>query len=231
VIKIDLDDDRIIELYKTKSGLEISKLMGVDHSTIYRRLKKHNIKLRGCREARLLGGKKYKNLDIDRIISLYKNGNSRLEIGRIFKVNQRVVMDRLIDNGIQIRNRKEARSFDDQTGENSHNWKGGRRKNGDGYVLIYKPEHPRAISDNYVYEHHLVWEKENGKLLPNGWVIHHINGIKNDNRIENLAAMPKSEHSRILGIIKKRIVYLEEENKKLKEKLKKYGKGDDSLWL
>lgn len=221
IIKLNLDDNKIIELYKTKSGFEISKIFGVDHSTIYRRLKKHNIKLRGCREARILGGKKYKNLDIDKIISLYESGKSRLELGRLFGVHENVIKDRLKSNNIPLRSRKEAFAFINQTGEKSSNWNGGRFKNSSGYIKIHKPEHPKS-SYNYVYEHHLVWEKENEKLLPDGWVIHHINGIKDDNRIENLIAMEKSDHSCVLKSIKKRIVYLENENKRLKEKLKKY---------
>ena len=214
-MKLDLDDNRIIELYKTKSGFEISKIFGVDHSTIYRRLKKHNIKRRSLKEARIFGGKKYKNLDIDKIIRLYESGKSRLELGRLFKVSEVVIKNRLIENNISLRSRKEARAFNNQSGKNSSNWNGGRFKNSSGYIKIHKPEHPKA-SYNYVYEHHLVWEKANGKLLPDGWVIHHINGIKDDNRIENLAAMSKSEHSNILKIIRKRIIFLEKENKRLK---------------
>jgi hypothetical protein len=74
------------------------------------------------------------------------------------------------------------------------NWKGGR-VNREGYVGIYCPDHPRATATcTYVMEHILVWEEAHGQPLPDGWVIHHKNGIRDDNRIENLLAMPKSTH-------------------------------------
>jgi len=40
----------------------------------------------------------------------------------------------------------------------------------------------------------MVWEKANGRL-PEGWIIHHLNGVRDDNRLENLAAMPRKHHS------------------------------------
>ena len=63
----------------------------------------------------------------------------------------------------------------------------------DGYVLIYMPEHPRSRK-NRVQEHIVVWEAANKRPVPNGYVIHHINGIKTDNRIDNLCLMSRKEH-------------------------------------
>jgi len=71
------------------------------------------------------------------------------------------------------------------TGKNSPHWKGGRFITQDGYCKIYN-----GNRKDYLWEHHLVWEKANGKKLPKGWIIHHLNGIRDDNRIENLVAVP-----------------------------------------
>ena len=77
---------------------------------------------------------------------------------------------------------------------NHYNWKGGR-----GYVLGYIrvrcDGHPRALKrGGYVYEHILVMEKHLGRHVNRNEVVHHINGVKDDNRIENLKLMTKSEH-------------------------------------
>lgn len=67
-------------------------------------------------------------------------------------------------------------------------WKGGRLKTKQGYIKIYCPGHPYATKPRkkYVFEHRLVMEKHIGRYVLPGEVVHHKNGIKNDNRIENL---------------------------------------------
>ncbi len=80
-------------------------------------------------------------------------------------------------------------------GDKSSLWKGGRVKNSKGYILIYKPNHPYPHIRKYVYEHRLVMEKHLGRYLTKKEVVHHINGIVNDNRIENLMLFANlSEH-------------------------------------
>lgn len=71
-------------------------------------------------------------------------------------------------------------------GKNSPSWKGGRRIESGGYVEIYNKEHPRSRQNGYVKEHILVMEKSLGRYLIKGENVHHINGDKTDNRIENL---------------------------------------------
>lgn len=80
-------------------------------------------------------------------------------------------------------------------GSKSPNWNGGVSISSKGYRLIKNPEHHRADSRGYVLEHILIFEKECGIIIPNNCCVHHINGIKNDNRIENLCMMTHSAHT------------------------------------
>lgn len=45
-----------------------------------------------------------------------------------------------------------------------------------------------------VYEHRLVMERKLGRELNEGEIVHHLNGVKTDNRPENLVVMTQSEH-------------------------------------
>lgn len=55
-----------------------------------------------------------------------------------------------------------------------------------GYALVLTPNHPRADAYGYVRQHRLVMEASIGRLLTSREVVHHRNGIKTDNRLENL---------------------------------------------
>ncbi len=64
-------------------------------------------------------------------------------------------------------------------------WKGGKKKC-NGYIYIKCENHPNATIGGYVKEHRLIMEKYIGRYLDKKEVVHHINGIRDDNRIENL---------------------------------------------
>ena len=66
-----------------------------------------------------------------------------------------------------------------------------------GYIKINKPDHPRADAKGYVHEHVLVAESAIGRYLKDDEVAHHINGIKDDNRLENLRVMDRAKHKSI----------------------------------
>jgi hypothetical protein len=71
-------------------------------------------------------------------------------------------------------------------GSESSHWKGGRLTTTQGYISVKITNHPNANSDGYILEHRLVAEQTIGRFLKNTEIVHHINGIKIDNRPENL---------------------------------------------
>jgi predicted nucleic acid-binding Zn ribbon protein len=84
-------------------------------------------------------------------------------------------------------------------------------RNLNGYILVYKPEHPRAMKgdnwDGYVYEHVLVAEKNINRFLSDDEAVHHLDGIKSNNRDTNVIVLLKSEHARLHGWLSKGAPY------------------------
>lgn len=94
-------------------------------------------------------------------------------------------------------------------GNKSWNFKG-RIKTTAGYIMIYMPNHPNSVGGRggiYISEHRLVMEKHLGRYLTRKEVVHHINGIRNDNRIENLILFSNlSAHQNFIHLNKKTFI-------------------------
>jgi len=124
--------------------------------------------------------------------------------------------------------KKQIKAHTGKTYDKSSNWQGGKQKHTDGYMWRYSPNHPFKTQRNCVFEHRLIMEEYLRKFKPNhkflieingkkylrkGVQVHHINEIKNDNRLINLKIFDNVEehsrfHSRRLDIPSKEVIKL-----------------------
>lgn len=69
-----------------------------------------------------------------------------------------------------------------------------------GYRMVRDPGHPRAHSNGYVHQHIIVAERALGRPMPDGAVVHHVNGVKDDNRPENLVVCEDNSYHSLLHL-------------------------------
>lgn len=76
--------------------------------------------------------------------------------------------------------------------------------NKDGYYYVYYRAHPFADKSGRVLEHRIIMEQKLGRFLQSFENIHHKNGIKSDNKIENLELWVKVQPSgaRVEDVVK-----------------------------
>lgn len=77
------------------------------------------------------------------------------------------------------------------SGSKHWNWKGGFNYSSQGYIQVNVGIRKRKL------QHRLVMEKHLGRELLKSEQVHHINGDKTDNRIENLQVLSASEHTKL----------------------------------
>lgn len=108
-------------------------------------------------------------------------------------------------------------------GERHWRWKGGRYKKTNGYVRIrLHPKdffYPMVNANRELMEHRLIMAQSLGRCLHCWELVHHRNGIKDDNRIENLQLVTDDRHRQIT-LLECQINKLKQENQELKSKLR-----------
>ena len=191
----------------------MSSQQGLSHAAIYRQ-----------RRARGIYPRPRSQFKKEELEKLYLDEKKSLkETAGLLGCSRDTITDWLRYFGISIRTVAEGYRLAVEQGRvrspgikgNKHNWKG-EKLIVKGYVYVYRPGHPRANKSNRVPEHILVWETTHGQPLPQGWIIHHLNGDTMDNRPENLVATPSRNHYDFISALTGRIKYLEQEIEKLK---------------
>ncbi|HUW30974.1 MAG TPA: HNH endonuclease [Planctomycetota bacterium] len=82
-----------------------------------------------------------------------------------------------------------------------------------GYIQV------RTKAGRELAQHRLFVEKHLGRKLRKTEIVHHLNGNKSDNRLENLAVYDSREHKKHHARILVELLALREENKWLREQL------------
>ena len=170
-------EKEVINLYQTGLSLEaVGNKFGLSLGSV------RNILLHYGKKPRS-SGPKLKNFSqeqIKEICDLYKNGMSQEKIAKEKKTSQTIISRLLRRSGFDCGVKSK---------DKHHNWKGGViNANGYNMILIDKdsPFYCMANSMGYAMEHRFVMAKHLGRFLNKNETVHHINGDKKDNRVENL---------------------------------------------
>ncbi len=113
------------------------------------------------------------DIEIHQAVADYADGASLPRIAAALGVHSSTVMHKLNALGIDTNSTGRYR------GTKAWGWKGGRYQHSDGYIRILVQGRVRP-------EHRLVMEEHLGRMLEDHETVHHINGVRDDNRLENL---------------------------------------------
>ena len=111
---------------------------------------------------------------------------SAMTLAKEFSVSPSIIRKHLRKFNIQTLEQKQTSAFYSKGKK--------QKKRHGGYLMVYAPNHPNNI-EGYVYEHRLIVEQKLNRYLDKNEIVHHINGIKADNSMENLEILTPSQHS------------------------------------
>ncbi|MBA7591916.1 hypothetical protein ES708_34087 [subsurface metagenome] len=210
--------DEIVRLYCREQFpvVEVARQLGIGRNQCYGCLRRLNL-VRNYKDAKLLavrvgrdGGTRY-DIEDEQVRRMYAEERMSIrEVAYVLDCSGGSVAYRVRRLGISRSRGQAIANFTRKRREKT----GGKFIDGNGYVWVWCPEDERA-HNGYMREHWLVWERANGRRLPKGWLVHHLNGNKQDNVPGNLVAMSKKKHRLVIPLMQRRIRFLETVNKNL----------------
>lgn len=119
------------------------------------------------------------SFDENELRSMVDNDVQKWKIAEHFGCSKSCVERRMKNLGLK------SKRTGPKSGERHPDWQGGTtiRK---GYRYLWRPDHPHCINGRYVAEHRLVMEQKLGRLLDRKEVVHHKDGDRLNNDINNL---------------------------------------------
>lgn len=187
--------DKLVDLYVNKemSIEEVRKELSLSQKTVAKALKYNGIIIRGRQsDSEVLRDKEW--LRREYVVKQ----RSILGISKEVGLSPGAIRSQLVVMGIKTRGvsmgMKKSNHPALRRGKLSANWKGGKQYLPSGYIYRYSPDHPMRTERGYVMEHRLVMEKHIGRFLTKEEIVHHKNGDRTDNRIENLELTTKKQH-------------------------------------
>ena len=181
--KYDDETERVIvaRYVNGERAGELAKEYGCERSVISKMAKRHGYTEYASKVKGGVRGINTEHLNPE-IVRLHAEGLSQSRIGEAVGVSQNVVSRVLRQKGLRPNNPSNVKS-----GAESNFWKGGRTITGEGYVSVRSDDYPTMRNkQGYIPEHRLVMAQYLERPLYRWETVHHIDGDRTNNSIENL---------------------------------------------
>jgi DNA-binding CsgD family transcriptional regulator len=181
-----------------KTQREIAKIAGTSQSRVSQLLRAAGVK--PISKWQRVGA----TISVHEAMDLYRSGMNIGQVAKLAGVTPAAIKGHLRKHDIPIRSDAKAPG---RPGASNPAWNGGRTVGEDGYVWVCVIGEKRRVP-----EHRVIMENIIGRPLTKLEIVHHMNGVRDDNRPENLVITTRKDHEHYTYVkaLQARIRQLEE---------------------